>query len=78
MQAVAKSQNIYGLDGTLLSEELLRKQDFLSERSVAEQGIPQSHQDFEERLCHCLPRCHHQVGRQDLEKLLSRQLDLGS
>ena len=72
------SQNIYGLDGTSLSEELLRKQDFLSERSVAQQGIPQSHQDFEEGLRHCLPRCHRQVGRQDLEKLLSRQLGLGS
>ena len=72
------SQNIYGLDGTSLSEELLRKQDVLSERSVAEQGIPQSHQDFEEGLRHCLPRCHRQVGRQDLEKLLSRQLGLGS
>ena len=72
------SQNIYGLDGTSLSEELLRKQDFLSERSVAQQGIPQSHQDFEEGLRHCLPGCHRQVGRQDLEKLLSRQLGLGS
>ena len=45
-------QNIYGFDGISLSKELLRKQDFLSERSVAEQGILQSHQDFEEGLHH--------------------------
>ena len=37
-----------------------------------------AYQDFEEGLRHCLLRCHRQVGRQDLEKLLSRQLGLGS